>query len=272
MLAKPSHSTRYEKRAPLGEGPDSRVWRAHDHELRRTVVIKTLREERISESAGFVAGARNIASIRHALIVQIHNIVDSGEGLSIISDHVEGGGSLADRLTMGPCDASHILEWGAQVAETLAFIHAKGIIHADITPANTLLTKDGQALLSNFCLARTFASAPATAIKAEKWCDLPTGTVLGNALEPSGDVFSLGNLLLEALSGRHEPMHRGSVKPTQGPPDRARAVSAPLQGLLARCVPRRHSNAPPRKNWPPCGCCNLQRGAGKPGSGPDKGD
>lgn len=232
---KPSPTTRYQKLVPLGEGPDSRVWRAYDNELRRIVVIKTLREERISESAGFVAGARNIASIRHPGIVRIHDIVEDTDGISIISDHVEGG-SLAVRLTKAPCTVGEVLEWGAQLAETMAFIHAKGIIHADITPANILLSEDGQALLSNFCSARTVSSTPSPTTMAEKAPYLPPELAQRDALEPRSDVFSLGTLLLEALTGCRPQPASGPGKAIQGSPAEARALPAPLHALLTRCV------------------------------------
>ena len=226
----PSHETsaptppsvRYEKQVALGEGPHRRVWRAYDHDLRRVVAIKILGRERMHESSGFLAGARNIASIRHPGIVQVHDILEEKDGISIISDYVEGD-DLSQRLRRGPIATNDILEWGVQIAEALAFIHSKGIVHADVTPANILLSDHGQALLCNFCSARSTTDAAEPSTKTAKTPYMAPELFLGKPLATGCDVFSLGTILIEAL-------HSGSQRPSKEP----RESTIPLQTQLAK--------------------------------------
>jgi len=232
-----SHSPaiRYEKQAALGLGPSPSVWRAYDHDLRRVVAIKVLPKERLSDSSGFLAGARTIASIRHTGIVQIHDIVEERDGLWIISDYVEGE-SLAERLHRDPCPAKEIFEWWAQIAETLAFIHSRGIIHADVSPSNILISENGQAHLCNFCSARTVGDQPATPTTPEKSPYMAPEFAHNLPLEPHCDVFSLGVLLTEALNGRKRQKNLGPAESTSAQPNQSRKIPTAIHALLAKCV------------------------------------
>jgi serine/threonine-protein kinase len=200
---------RYDIVRPLGSGGMGEVYLARDRTLGRDVALKILRSQfaRDRESAErFKREALSAARLSHPSIVQVYDRGDTEDGSSYIAMEYVPGGTLKERITEeGPLDARLAASYGYQVAEALGAAHAKGIIHRDIKPQNVLITAPGQAKVADFGIARA-ASAAGDA-------HTQTGAVMGTAgymspeqalglpATPKSDLYSLGIVLYEAVTG-----------------------------------------------------------------------
>jgi eukaryotic-like serine/threonine-protein kinase len=200
---------RYELEELTGSGGMSRVYRARDNQLGRRVAVKIL-HERYADEPEYVERFRRealaVARLNHPNIV---TVIDRGEtdGLQyIVFEHVEGEDLKRLVTRTGPLPVRRAVELAIQVGRALSFAHAHGVVHRDVKPQNVLL-RDGSAKVTDFGIAR----AEHLALDAE---DTDTGTVLGTgdyvspeqargerATEQS-DIYSLGALLYELLTGR----------------------------------------------------------------------
>ena len=191
----------------LGAGGMGEVYQAYDERLDRWVAIKLIRpESAASENARerFRREARAAARLSHPSIVQIHDIVESEEGDAIVMELVEGE-SLARRIARGPLPMDAAVRIGREIAEGLAGAHAKGIIHRDLKPENVMITPEGRAKILDFGLAKRLEGETSLtqdqrvigtfrAMSPEQARAMP--------LDARSDLFSLGLLLYEMLSGR----------------------------------------------------------------------
>lgn len=185
------------------------VYLARDRTLGRDVALKILRSQYANdrESAErFKREALSAARLSHPNIVQVYDRGDTEDGSSYIAMEYVPGSTLKERIAEeGPLDARLAASYGYQVAEALGAAHAKGIIHRDIKPQNVLITGPGQAKVVDFGIAR---AASATGDSHTR-----TGTVMGTAgymspeqalghpATPKSDLYSLGVVLYEAVTG-----------------------------------------------------------------------
>lgn len=198
---------RYRLIAPLGTGASARVYLADDTQLRRRVAVKVLHEG-MSEDAAFLkrfsAEARSAAALNHPNIMHVYDSGADG-GLPYLVCEYLGGGSLRAMLDAGErLTPSQALLVGLDVARGLHYAHRQGLIHRDIKPANLLFGEDGRLRIADFGLARAIAEAA--------WTE-PEGMLLGTAryaapeqargqaLDGRADVYSLGLVLIEAVTG-----------------------------------------------------------------------
>ena len=200
---------RYDIVRPLGSGGMGEVFLARDRTLGRDVALKILRSQYANdrESAErFKREALSAARLSHPSIVQVYDRGDTEDGSSYIAMEYVPGGTLKERITEdGPLDARLAASYGYQVAEALGAAHAKGIVHRDIKPQNVLITAPGQAKVADFGIARAASAAGDSQTQ--------TGTVLGTAgymspeqalgrpATPKSDLYSLGIVLYEAVTG-----------------------------------------------------------------------
>jgi serine/threonine protein kinase len=199
---------RYEIIAPIASGGMATVLRAWDHTIGRYVAIKALRppaepsldphtEER------FRREAQASAKLAHPNVVMIYDYLEERGQQFLIMEYVDGVNlkrCIADRGSLPPVRALAITE---QICAALAAAHARGLIHRDIKPQNILLTTDGRARLTDFGIVRMADSDALTY----------SGVVLGTAdylspeqargdhLGPQSDLYSLGVVLFEMLTG-----------------------------------------------------------------------
>ena len=200
---------RYDIVRPLGSGGMGEVYLARDRTLGRDVALKILRSQFAGdrESAErFKREALSAARLSHPSIVQVYDRGDTEDGSSYIAMEYVPGGTLKERITgEGPLDARLAASYGYQVAEALGAAHAKGIVHRDIKPQNVLITAPGQAKVADFGIARAASAAGDSHTQ--------TGTVMGTAgymspeqalgrpATPKSDLYSLGVVLYEAVTG-----------------------------------------------------------------------
>jgi serine/threonine-protein kinase len=195
---------RYRLEHPLGRGGMATVYLAHDQELNRPVAIKLLGEHVAGDAAlrkRFLREARVAARLSHPNVVSVYDAGETEDGRPFfVMEHVPGT-TLA---SLGQIAPEQAVELAIQACHGLAHAHAAGLVHRDVKPQNLLLREDGTVKVADFGIAR---AAEATALTQ-------VGTVLGTAayLSPeqalgeevtaATDVYSLGAVLYELLTGR----------------------------------------------------------------------
>jgi serine/threonine protein kinase len=196
---------RYELEKLVGSGGMSNVFRAHDRLLERTVALKILHEQYTRDEdyvERFRREARAVAQLAHPNIV---TVIDRGEqeGRQFIVFEYVDGENVKELLNRGPLEAREAIRLALQVARALSFAHERGLVHRDVKPQNVLLNEDGQAKVTDFGIARSLDVHGVT----------QTGTVLGTSdyiapeqargqkVDPKTDIYSLGVVLYELLSG-----------------------------------------------------------------------
>jgi len=255
----------YEIQSPLGAGGMGEVYRARDTRLDRTVAIKILPSHLSSNAEAkqrFDREARTISCLSHPNVCHLYD-VGSQDGISyLVMEYLEGE-TLADRLRKGPLSLDQVLKCGIEICEGLEKAHKSGVIHRDLKPGNIMLTKSG-AKLMDFGLAKPML--PASALSSGLTQTLATpqypltteGTIVGTfqymapeqvegrEADARSDIFSLGAVLYEMVTGRRafegktaassiaailaaEPPPISSVQPLSPP-----ALDATVKSCLAK--------------------------------------
>src|ERR1700730_2285005 len=209
----------YEISAPLGAGGMGEVYRARDIPLDRTVAIKILPAHLCSDPVQkrrFEREANTISSLNHPHICMLYD-VGSQNGVDYLVMECVQGETLAKRLEKGPLALEQVLKYGTQIADALDKAHRSGVIHRDLKPGNIMLTPMGAKLL-DFGLAKPavpLASvATVTAAATRTTSMTQEGTIVGTfqymspeqiegkELDARSDIFSLGAVLHEMLTGQ----------------------------------------------------------------------
>ena len=208
----------YEIRAPLGAGGMGEVYRARDPRLERDVAIKVIPEHFVRDRDSltrFQIEARAIAALSHPNIVAVYDTGQEGERLYVVTELLEGQ-TLRDRLREGPIGVRKSAEYAAQAAEGLAAAHERGIVHRDIKPENLFVTSEGRVKVLDFGLAKQgppieggeYSSSPTAAPPTNPGAMIGTVGYLapeqarGDPADHRADIFSLGAVLFEMLTGR----------------------------------------------------------------------
>jgi serine/threonine protein kinase len=212
----------YEIIAPLGAGGMEEVYRALDLRLDRTVAIKILPQQFADDPARrerFEREAKAVAALSHPNILAIHDVgtdaLTPGSPVIYAVTELLEGETLRKRLATDPPPARKAVEIAVQIAGGLAAAHEKGIVHRDLKPENVFITTDGRVKILDFGLA-TLATpavhwapeAPTVALATDPGTVLGTvgymspEQVRGERVDHRSDIFSLGAVLYEMLTGR----------------------------------------------------------------------
>jgi len=201
----------YEIKKLLGVGGMGQVYRANDPRLEREVAIKVL-STALADEPGylerFIREARAVAKLNHPHIVPVYDFGEQG-GLTYLVMPLISGGTLREYLTHRHIlPLSEALSITEQVASALQYAHERGLVHRDVKPANILISDEGRALLSDFGIVR-LAQKQDTAVTLTH-----TGTfvgspeyaapemVLGNTIDHRVDIYALGVVLFQMLTGQ----------------------------------------------------------------------
>jgi serine/threonine protein kinase len=214
----------YEITALLGSGGMGRVFRARDTRLKRDVAIKALPPEfelDRERGARFKREAEALAAVSHAHIAGIHDLVEVGGSQFLVLELVEGE-TLDDRVRRGPLPWREAVGIARQIADALETAHAHGIVHRDLKPTNVKITPGNQVKVLDFGLAKMLAPDDPAA-SGDSSTPPPTftspamtvrGVILGTAaymspeqargqaVGPQADIWALGCVLFEMLTGR----------------------------------------------------------------------
>ncbi len=195
------------------------VYRARDERLSREVALKILPPSGADPESlqRFDREARAVASLSHPNIVPLFDVGEQNGIRFVVTELIEGE-TLRARLARGPVTPREAAELAAQVAEGLAAAHARGFVHRDIKPENIVVTPEGRAKILDFGLVRSTPAEPAgEASEAEPTVTALTepgiisGTVgymspeqvRGEQVDGRSDIFALGAVLYEVLTGQH---------------------------------------------------------------------
>jgi serine/threonine protein kinase len=208
----------YEIVGAIGAGGMGEVYRARDRRLDRDVAVKVL-PERVASDAGALARfereAKAVAALSHPGILDIHDFGRQDQTVYAVTELLQGQ-TLRDSLRAGPLPLRKAIDSGAQIARALAAAHDKGIVHRDLKPENLFLTADGRVKILDFGLAAHQPPAGTTAGEDSPTLTRQTdpGTVVGTVgymapeqvrgqtADHRADIFSLGAVLYEMLTGR----------------------------------------------------------------------
>ena len=205
---------RYRLGNRLGGGAAAEVYRALDERLQRPVAIKLFRGDAAAQLQRHEAEMRTLASLDHPSLVGVYDAgTDDATGAPFLVMQLVEGSTLADELHEGPLPSDRAATYGAALADALAYVHERGFVHRDVKPANVLISADGRVHLADFGIARLVDSAHETR----------TGDVLGtpgyfspeqvtgDPVGPPTDVYALGIVLIECLTGER-PFEGGPME------------------------------------------------------------
>ncbi len=233
----------------IARGGMAEVWEAEDLVLQREVAVKVLHSHLAADPSfrmRFRSEAVAAARLRHPGIVTVYDTCTDGSREAIVMELARNR-TLRDELAEnGPLSASGAAHIGAAVADALSAAHAAGVVHRDIKPGNILLCDDGRVLVTDFGIAkvRDEADLTATGVMVGTVKYLSPEQVQGSPVDARSDVYSLGTVLFEAVSGRapfeaetpaatalarlqREPRHLGDLRPDI-PPGLVAAISTAM--------------------------------------------
>jgi Tol biopolymer transport system component len=212
----------YELIAPIGRGGMGEVWRALDPALRRHVAIKVLPEEYSRDPdrlRRFTQEAQAAGMLNHPNVLAIYAVGEQDQSPFLVTELLEGE-TLRERLARGALPENKAIEYGDQIVQGLAAAHHKGIVHRDLKPENIFITAHGHAKILDFGLAKLAPSGPDHEALTQTAVGVTVGTpaymspeqIRGDTVDHRADVFAVGTLLYEMLSGRRAFSAKTSVE------------------------------------------------------------
>ena len=193
---------RYRVEAKLGEGGMGIIYKAHDTLLNRPVAIKSLTPALAGEEGikRLLREAQAAAQLTHPNIVAVHDVIDEGDARLIVMEYVEGR-PLSELI---PLEIPRALDLAVQVCRALEYAHGRRVIHRDIKPENIMVTDGSMAKVMDFGLARSEGRSRLTqsGLIVGTVAYMAPEQVLGGTVDARSDLYSLGCVLYEVLTGR----------------------------------------------------------------------
>ncbi len=251
--ALPQKFGRYQVVKELGRGAMGIVYLAEDTELARRVAIKTIAltgadPERDRHEARFRQEARAAGGVSHPAIVTIYDVGREADTAFIAMELVEGR-ELRELIRDGAITPSHAVELAALLADGLASAHAHGVIHRDIKPGNIMVLEDGRVKLMDFGIARlqqpTVKTQTGVMLGSPQY--MSPEQIAGEEVDGRADVFSLGVVLYEMLTGV-KPFDAPDLSqvlfwvvnmPAKPPGERRPGLPAVLDYIVARALKKK---------------------------------
>ena len=225
----------------IGRGGMGVVYKARQRDLQRIVAVKMILSNQLATPGDvlrFQTEARAAASLRHPNIVAIHEIGESDGRHYFVMDFVAGE-NLAARLSRGPLAVDEAVRLLVRIAQAIHHLHSQGVIHRDIKPSNILLDERGEPFVTDFGLAKIFdadsgQTRTGAIVGTPSYMSPEQAAGRNHLISPRSDVYSLGAMFYEMLTGR--------------PPFRERNVLDTLVQVLEGepTLPRRWNSAIPR--------------------------
>ena len=250
---------RYQVQRFLGEGGRKRVYLAHDTKLDSDVAIAVIKTEGLdSDSLTRIRReAQAMGRLRdHPHIVTVHDIGDEDDHPYIVSQFMAGGDleGLLQQAESHRLPIDHAVRIANEVRQALEHAHGRGIIHRDLKPGNIWLAEDGTAKLGDFGLAMTLDRSRVTmaGMMLGTVAYMPPEQALGRQADARSDLYSLGCVLYEMVTGRppflgddtvaiiSQHINTAPVAPTWHNPEVPRA----LESLILRCLAKNPDERP----------------------------
>ena len=197
------HKDRYEILGPLGFGATSRVDKARDKIIGRTVAIKTLVHSfgAAPQQKQFLREAQIVGQLSHPAIVNLFDVGVEETGIAYLVMEYVNGRTLQQVLAESPIPWPRACSWAADLATALGRAHHAGIIHGDVKPANIMITEEGEVKLSDFGIARFATQVSGSGRIMGTPAYLAPEQILGEPHSTRSDLFSLGIVLYQMLTG-----------------------------------------------------------------------
>ncbi len=261
---------RYELESRIAVGGMGEVWQATDTVIGRNVAIKILKDEFLGDPGfleRFRAEARHAALVNHEGIANVYDYGEEDGSAYLVMELVPGEplSSIIEREKTLSTD--RVLDIVGQTAAALQAAHAAGLVHRDVKPGNMLITPEGRVKITDFGIARIADQVPLTA----------TGQVMGtvqylspeqasgHAASPSTDVYSLGIVAYECLTGKRPFSGESQVaiamsQINDAPPPLPDTIAEPVRNLVMSCLAKRPDARPSTSAHLARACQALRRG------------
>src|SRR3954469_9073958 len=206
---------RYRLLERIGEGGMGEVWKAHDDNLDREVAIKMLHHGTIGNATSrerFRREALVLSRLSHPGVATIFDF-DVRDGFEFLVMEYVAGGTLESRLATGPMPIDDVLRLGAGIADALDNAHRHGFLHRDLKPGNVALTADGNPKILDFGIAMLLSGEPGVPRITQAGMILGSipymspEQLMGDACDARTDIYALGVLLFEMLTGKRPFTH-----------------------------------------------------------------
>src|SRR4051794_5075528 len=240
---------RYRRERLIGRGGSAEVWCVTDEALDRQVALKLVTSSG-GEDAGRVGDeARLLARLSHPGLVPVYDAGTDETGRPWVVMGVVDGETLSDAIRRGPMLSERVADIGARLADALAYVHGEGLIHRDVKPGNVLLGGDGRVRLTDFGIARLVDAArvTATGLTVGTAAYLSPEQVTAEPVGPAADVYALGLVLLECLTGKREypgSAVEGALARLSRQPEIPSTLGHGWSGLLAAMTDRDPARRP----------------------------
>ncbi|MCK9895076.1 serine/threonine protein kinase [Frankia sp. AgB32] len=240
----------YELGGELGSGTFGLVLAGRHRGLDRPVAIKVLAASHDGAAAEFAVEARLLATLDHPHVVRVYDLVETGD-LHLIVMELLDGGTLTARHKMGTLSPQGACAVGLAVSAALSCAHARGVLHRDIKPDNILFNAAGLLKVNDFGIAKIVDGSGATASQvAGTAAYMAPEQILAGRLGPAADVYALGCVLYQLLTGRppFDPapsihaLWEHHLNTLPAPPT---GVPAPLAAVVLRALAKDPADRPP---------------------------
>lgn len=240
---------RYEVVRPIAHGGTSEVFEASDRSLGRRVAVKLYRAGAVEDRQRFEAEVGALAGLNHPALVHLYDAGEHDGAEFLVLELIDGPALSSVLAEHGPLADNAVRSMGEGVADALAYVHQAGIVHRDVTPANILCASDGRPRLADFGIARLLDSSrlTAAAMTVGTAAYMAPEQVEGSDVTPAADVYALGLVLHEALSGRRAfdgVGHEVALARLARDPDVTSDVPVSWHGLLRDMTARQPSARP----------------------------
>ncbi|MFD7153937.1 serine/threonine-protein kinase [Kribbella sp. NPDC059898] len=256
-MDQPDRIGRYSLVRRVGAGGFATVWLARDEQLDAEVAVKILSENWVEDEdvrRRFLAEGRFLRKVDSLYVVGVHDIGEADDGRPFMVLTYADGGTLADRIKAGPLEFGEAVRVITQVGRGLKHLHARGVLHRDVKPANVLFRSDpngDRAMLSDLGLGKSLAEVSRITMPGGTPAYVAPEQVMGERLDHRADLYSLGAVAYAAFTGQapHGVATLGAVMQIEKPPPSMTTLRADVPDAIDVVV--RRALEPDRdQRWP----------------------